>query len=109
MKGNYLGEVASLVLTMIAVTEKTNVVELQSALRTVLGKAPHKGVLYNTLKRMEEEGFVKTEKAVIDRVDQRLRKIYFLSKDGKKKFLAEQKTRERLKKIACVKYNKLIH
>ena len=109
MKGNYLGEVAALVLTVIGISETTNAVEIKEIIHIILGKRLHTGVLYNTLKRLENDGFIESDKAVMNRVDERLRKTYVLSKKGQRQFENEQMLRARLKQVALSEFNKTIH
>lgn len=108
-KGNYLGEVASLVLTVIGVAEETNAIELTEVLSEAIGKKVYAGVLYNTLKRLEDEKFLKSQKKALKRVDTRVRNTYKLSAKGRKRFRKEQETRERLKAVIATRFEKTIH
>ena len=108
MKGSYLGEVASLILTIVGLTEKTNSVEIHELLRVILGREVHAGVRYNVLKSLEEDGMLEIGREVIERIDPRMRVSYQLSEKGQKQFATEQAARQRLQKIAKKKYKKLI-
>lgn len=109
MRGNYLGEIASLVLTLIAVTEKTNVVELQNSLTVILGDPPNRGMIYNTLIRLKDDGLISSERGIIERIDNRKRQVFFLEEPGQKQFDKEQNIRFALKEFVLENYGKEIH
>lgn len=109
MKGKHLGEVASLILTIVGMTEKTNAVEIDELLQYILERKVHAGVRYNVMKRLEEEGMLTTDREVLERIDPRMRISYKLSEKGQLQYETEQKARYRLQMIATRRFKKRVY